>query len=110
MTYRENGIFSATSVSIVPVGRFYFPVANRNFAFYTIAQAGLEILNVNTDGDSDSEAAFAFGFGPGIALFVSDNVSIDTGISFRRVGGNIDQSNINLNIGLQVFLTRKEKE
>jgi opacity protein-like surface antigen len=77
-------------------------------AFYVDAKAGLQINRVSFDGDADSESALTFSFGPGVAYFISDDVSIDTGLNFNRIGGDFDQSSINLNIGLQVFFTGKE--
>ncbi|MEM9921213.1 MAG: hypothetical protein AAF990_24140 [Bacteroidota bacterium] len=115
LTYRKRGEASATSLSVLPSGRLYFPGLIDNVAFFVDAQIGLQLESFGFDGFSNTESAFAFGFGPGMAFFISDNISIDTGLSFYQAGDDVDQSStflssIHFNIGLQVFLTRKKKE
>ena len=108
VVHTKAGDFSNTSLGILPSARYYLSGLESNMAFYVDAKAGLQINRVSFDGDADSESALTFSFGPGVAYFISDDVSIDTGLNFNRIGGDFDQSSINLNIGLQVFFTGKE--
>ena len=79
-------------------------------SFFFDAQVGLQLISADFGSGSDSESAVALRIGPGVAHFISEDVSIDAGLSFNYLGGNFDQSNLGLNIGLQVFLIRKSNE
>ena len=108
-TYSSFIGFSNTAVGFLPQGRLYLP-QNDKMAIFLDAQIGLQFLNINFNGDSESETVFTYAFGPGIAYFISDDVSIDTGLSYNYSGGDFDRSSLNLTVGIQVFLTRKDKE
>lgn len=104
LTFQSVGDFKATGISVLPMARYYFPSSNEKLAFFVDGKAGLTFLSVSIDGDSDSDSAFAFSVGPGIAFILNENISIDTGLSFNRILGEIDTLNTTLNIGFQVWL------
>ena len=108
LNYFTAGSFSSFGLSILPSGRYYFPGEKDNLAFFVNGQVGLQLLNSNLGSGTDS--ALAFGFGPGVSFFLSEDVAIDTGLSFNRFGGAIDTSSLNLTFGFQFFLNRKRKE
>ena len=109
LSYSKFASVSNTSISFQPKGRIYFP-SNEHMAFYFDAGIGLQFLNLDINGGTDSETALVYSFGPGIAYFISEDVSIDTGLAFNRLGGFYDQSFINLRVGIQVFLNRQKEE
>jgi len=107
---RTSSNFSSTAFSILPAVRFYIPGNNENLAFFFDVQAGVTISSFDFGVLSDSDTAFTFGGGPGISFFISDDVSIDTGLAYNRIGGGIEQSILIFNVGLQVFINRGNKE
>lgn len=109
LNYYKSGSTSYTSVGILPAGRYYFPSDSDRMAFFADAYIGVQMSNSKFSGRSESESALAFGFGPGLAFFLSEDVSIDAGLNFNRLGGDLDRSNLNFVIGFQVFLLRGEK-
>ena len=110
LSYINGDQFSSTSISFLPAGRFYFSGENENLAFYVDAQAGVQIVRASFNGNSDTETVMTYRFGPGVSYFISDEVSIDTGLLFNHVGGEFDRSSLNLTMGLQVFLRGKDEE
>ena len=112
LNYFTAGDFSSFGLSVLPSGRIYFPGEKDNLAFFVDGQVGVQLLNSSFGAGfgSDTDTALAFAFGPGVSFFLSDDVAIDTGLSFNRIGGVVDISTLNVNVGFQLFLNRKRKE
>jgi opacity protein-like surface antigen len=104
VAYQKIGDFSSTALTILPWGRFYIPTGGESPVFFLDAKAGLALASFKFDDEDESESAFAYSVGPGMAFFITDNVSIDAILAYTRIGGDFDSSALGLNIGLQVFL------
>ncbi len=106
LSYLKSGDFSTSVLNVLPLARYYLPGPTESTAFFAEAKAGLAIVSVDLGAADESESALQFAIGPGIAYFISDDVSIDALLAFNRIGGDIDQSNLLFNVGLQVFLIK----
>ena len=109
--------FSGTTVFDYGVGalsRYYFPDKNdqnplRHSRFF--AEANVVITGVNVSGGGSSTNGLGLGVGPGYAYFITPNIGLETLLKYNGLVGFGDattQSNLNLNIGFQIYLpTRK---
>jgi hypothetical protein len=104
--------FTTSSVTVYPVIRYYFN-SDVPIKFFFDLRPGVAIVSVNSDFGDDGEAAFIFRGGPGLAAFLSDDVSVDFSLNYYREpsGGFQDSFNrIGLNVGLQVFINQSKQE
>ena len=96
------------------LGRYYFPDKNnenplRHSRFFVEGNVGFTGANVSGGGNSTN--GLGIGFGPGYAYFITPNVGLETLLKYNGLvgfGNATTQSNLNLNIGFQIYLpTRK---
>lgn len=109
LAYLNSGDFSATALNLLPLVRYYVPAPGKSSAFFFEVKAGLALANSSYGDESSTETAFQAAGGPGVAFFISDCVSIDALLAYNRITGDLDQSSLGLNIGLQMYLSRKKK-
>jgi opacity protein-like surface antigen len=107
-TFQRTDDFSRSDLSFLPMARYYIDSDNENVAFYVEGGAGVSVTSIKVNGNSNSDAAFSFIVGPGIAYFLSKDVSIDTGLTYSRTGGDPTFSRVLFNIGLQVWMPSKQ--
>ena len=109
--------FSGTTAfdyGVGALGRYYFPDKNdenplRHSRFFVEGNAGFTGANVSGGGNSTN--GLGLGIGPGYAYFITPNVGLETLLKYNGIvgfGNATTQSNLNLNIGFQIYLpTRK---
>ena len=102
--YDKVGDRNTTSVAVLPGARYYFTDGASGPAFFVSLGVGVATARSEFNGTSDSATAFAYTVGPGVAFFVSKNISIDAILAYQRIGGDVDTSGIGLNIGVQAYL------
>ncbi|HEY5462018.1 MAG TPA: hypothetical protein VIJ95_02065 [Hanamia sp.] len=103
-----KGAGTTTNYGVSLLGRYYFnkPVIN-------LAHRGRFFLEVNAGIQGESLAGgsntkgLGIGIGPGYAFFVTQNVSLETLLKYNGIvgfGNNPYDSNLDLNIGFQIYL------
>ena len=106
LVYLTSGDFSTTVLNLLPLARYYVPDASGKAAFFLEAKAGLALVSADIFDGVETETAFQAALGPGVAFLISDCVSIDAILAYNRINGDLDQSSLGLNVGLQVYLTK----
>lgn len=106
LIYLTSGDFSSTVLNLLPLARYYLPDASGKAVFFLEAKAGLALVSADIFDGVETETAFQAAVGPGVAVLISDCVSIDAILAYNRITGDLDQSNLGLNVGLQVYLSR----
>lgn len=82
----------------------------RGLRFFAEINGGLSGVNVK---DGPSTNGFAYGAGPGLAYFITDNVSLETTLKYNGLlgaGNTAYQHAVSLNFGIQIFLDRNSAE
>ncbi len=116
--YINFGLQSVSGNTAVNYGagvlaRYYFPDKNnedplRHSRFLVEGNAGFTGANV-TNGSSTN--GLGLGVGPGYTYFITRNIGLEILLKYNGLlgfGNALTQSNLNLNVGLQVYLpTRK---
>lgn len=105
LSYTKQGESSNTVLSIAPSARYYFP-STEKMAFFADAAIGVQVFRFNSGFGDGSNSAFVFSFGPGIAFFISEDISLDVGLNLVRIGGDFDQTSIVLGFGVQTYIVK----
>ena len=108
LEYQKLGSSSSTALSLLPFGRYYFGETG-SYQFFAEAALGLYLQGQKNNFGSDNETALRFQLGPGVAFFLSENVSLDLQLLYDRIGGNFDFGRMGLFFGFQVYLGGDEK-
>ena len=103
-----KGRGTSASYGVGALGRYYFPKADVNVAkstrFFTEANVGIE--GVNTAG-GNSTNGLGLGFGPGLAYFVTNDISLESLLKYNGIigfGSSATSSRLQLNLGFQIYL------
>ena len=106
----KSGDYSTTVLNFLPLARYYHSSESGKTAFFLEAKAGLALISYDSwfGDDASTETAFQFAAGPGLAFFITENVSLDALLLYNRVTGDLDQSNLGFNLGFQIFLEKQK--
>lgn len=115
-TSTKSGSTTVNSITyqIGPLARYYF----RGNALNAVAKTRFFLEgNLGLGGDNLTGTAtngLGVGFGPGIAYFINQNIALEGLAKYNYIAGfgnRANSSNINIGVGLQIFLPRaKVKE
>jgi len=91
------------------LGRYYFPDKEnltplRHSRFFAEGNIGLQGQNVK---NGSSTNGLGLGFGPGYAYFITPSIGLEALLKYNGIvgfGNDPTQSNLNLNIGFQIYL------
>ena len=103
-----------TSVSIIPMAMYYFPMEGKIRPLLQIG-AGYssmvqKITPVQRSEQKNSNSGFIYNFGGGIAYFIAENISFDFGVSYKKTNlkdnntMELKQETLGGSIGISVFL------
>jgi len=98
------------STSVFPSSRYYFSTDKDKMALYFDLAAGVRFFQFNSGVNNISNTGFTLRLGPGVSHFISEDVAIDTGLSYNYGAGDFEQSILLARVGLQVFLVRSEQK
>lgn len=95
------------------LGRYYFSDKEnitplRHSRFFVEGTAGFQGQNVSGGGSSTN--GLGLGVGPGYAYFITPNIGLETLLKYNGLvgfGNRTTQSNLNLNVGFQIYLPSK---
>ncbi|MFK7807258.1 MAG: outer membrane beta-barrel protein [Saprospiraceae bacterium] len=90
--------------------RYYFTGFKKNPAFYLRGQVGLAMINEKINSLTEREGGLLYSIGLGASHFITENICVDSLLTYSRVEGGINISNFRFNIGFLVFLRKKEQE
>jgi len=103
---------------ITPFARVFVGKSNVNeipkrVMFFVEAGGGFGGRNSrfkNSDGSKTNVTTNGgiFYVGPGVDIFLSKNVAFELGTEYRYIGGSPNVNRVGLNLGFQIFLSRKE--
>ncbi len=103
---------SYTTYGVGPLARYYVnsPKVNllQHGRFFFEGNVGIEGNNVSKGGGSTN--GLGLGIGPGYAYFITPNIGLETLLKYNGLVGFGDlgsQSDLNLNIGFQIYLPGK---
>ncbi len=101
---------TSTSVGIFPLFRYYF-ASEMPVKFFIDLRPGFVATVVNYDFGEDSDAGFNFRGGPGLAVFLSNDISVDMSLNYYRDYNfnNSTTNRIGFNVGLQAFINNKKE-
>ncbi len=116
--FASNDAGNVSVFSFIPFARYYFNITDSKIKPFATAGAGYSRTKSNPDVGTESTASgFVFFIGPGATYFLNENVGIDAILQFTRnsitseFGGfetDINSSDLSLQIGFQIFLSRNE--
>ena len=92
---------SGTAFSLLPFGRYYF---GKPDSYQFFVEAGLGLVLQGNNFRSDNDTGLRYQLGPGMAFFLSDNISLDLQLLFDRIGGDFDTNQLGLFFGFQIYL------
>ena len=104
LNFQKQDDNSATSISLLPFARYY--VGNSDvLQFYGEVKAGYLFQRVNNTFSAENNQGAQFNIGPGVAFFLSENVSFDFQVNYQFV--RIEEArnrSLSFNFGFQVYL------
>lgn len=105
-TYKDAG--TTTNYGVGALGRYYIndPKINvlRHARFFGEANVGIEGDNYSKGGSTNG---LGIGVGPGLAYFVTPNISLETLLKYDGIvgfGSRTTTGSINLSLGFQIYL------
>lgn len=110
LNYNKAGNTKTTNFGIGPFTRFYFTSANvRPFLHGSISYLSSRTANSNNSFASTYTGGNYF-LGGGVAIFINENVSLDgsAGYDHTKYKGIDGSGGLNLHIGFQVYLQKKQ--
>lgn len=104
-----KGAGTTVNYGIGPLARYYFPTStvevDRIFRLFLEANVGIEGVNPAHGGSTNG---LGLGFGPGLAYFVTRNISLETLFKYTGLigfGSNPTSSRLQLGLGFQIYLS-----
>ncbi len=107
--FSELGTTKISSLNIGPFTRYYFHGSKaRPFGEFDL---DFQSTKLSTSLGSSTESAVGFFIGGGIALFISDNVALETIMGYKntKVENQAGTGGFNMRIGFQVYISRLGK-
>jgi hypothetical protein len=108
-----KGQGTSTTYGVGALARYYFSSKQvdilKSTRFFVEANAGIEGSNAAQGGGSTN--GLGLGIGPGIAYFVSPNVSLEALLKFKGIvgfGSDVATNDIVLGVGFQIYLPNKK--
>ena len=104
LNFQKQNDNSSTSISLLPFGRYY--VGNSDvLQFYGEVKGGYIYQRENNTFTTSNSQGAQFSIGPGVAFFLSENVSFDFLVNYQYVRlEEIRNRNLSFNLGFQVYL------
>jgi hypothetical protein len=99
-----------------PFARYYVGISDNTMLFAEIAP-GFGVTTSSKGNNSTSTSAISVGVGPGIAFFISENVSLEALLQYRYLNSSYDlagdkitltTSRINFGFGFQYYIRNKK--
>jgi hypothetical protein len=107
--FSELGETKITAFDIGPFTRYYFHGTKaRPFGEFDL---DFQSAKLSTSLGSSTESAIGFFIGGGVALFISDNVALETIMGYKntKVENEPGTGGFNMRIGFQVYISRLGK-
>ncbi len=104
LNFQKQNDNSATSFSLLPFARYYVGDSDV-LQFYGEVKGGYLFQRINNSFTTENNSGVQFDIGPGVAFFLSENVSFDflVGYEWVRVEEARNRS-LSFNFGFQVYL------
>ena len=105
--------FTSTNYGVGALARYYLSGKNvstplRHSRFFVEGNVG--IMGANVSGGASTNG-LGLGIGPGYAYFITPNIGLETLLKYNGIlgfGNATTQSNLNLNVGFQIYLPSKK--
>lgn len=108
-----KGQGTATGYGVGAFGRYYVSKKEvdilRHTRLFIEANAGIEGTNAANGGGSTN--GLGLGIGPGLAYFVSPNISLEALLKFQGIvgfGTDVSTNDIVFSVGFQIYLPHKK--
>lgn len=108
LNFQKQSNNNITSLSLLPFGRYY--VGNSDvLQFYAELKGGFIYQRTSNSGGTTNNNGFQLNAGPGVAFFLSENVSFDFLVNYEYVRFDefIVNKRLTFNFGFQVYLNGK---
>ena len=104
---------TSTSYGVGGLARYYFSdktnmIPLRHSRFFVEGNIGINGQNVS---GGSSTNGLGLGIGPGYAYFITPNIGLETLLKYNGIvgfGNAVTQSNLNLNVGFQIYLPSRK--
>jgi hypothetical protein len=107
--YSELGTTKVSAFDIGPFTRYYFK--GRRARPFGEFDMNFQSAKLTTDLGSSTESAVGFFIGGGLALFLNDNVALETVLGYKntKVENKPGTGGFNMRLGFQVYISRLKK-
>ena len=103
--------YTYTNYGVGPIARYYVSSPKVNLLqhgrFFFEGNVGIEGTNSKIAGVSSNTNGLGLGIGPGYAYFITPNIGLETMLKYNSqvgFGNTTTISNLNLNLGFQIYL------
>lgn len=117
-SFTSTGDFESSSIGIGPFMRYYF--GNGKVSPFLEARGSLnrfssQYREINGGMATNTSTTRSGGLGVGLAYFITPAISLESMLSYdatrvgNRMGSNSTRGTLNLNIGFQIYLSRRQE-